>query len=251
MGDGYSVVKIAKMKEKRFINLSPKDSEGLEIIIFKNARQLNRDAIVLANKKSFSTANSLLILSSEEIVKSILVFLHSKGYKVYQIPDAKKFFTDHLIRHNIIMLIEFGLGLLDVFEKWEERKLKPKTFNFKSKFWSGLLNGLEEFVELSMPVVDSVKRIEQTRGFNRNKNKGLYVDFRGQLINPQKEISQDVFIETKAIVERIFRFYKILKLFHHPCFKYHYPEGKIGSKLEELKLFCNNAMSDFSFKELN
>lgn len=78
---------------KKFIDLNPNESKGLDIYLFNNAKKLKENAILIANKnKSYSSATSLLILSSEEIIKAILVLLHSKGYNVYQLKDAKKFF---------------------------------------------------------------------------------------------------------------------------------------------------------------
>ena len=55
----------------KFLNLSPKKSIGLDKPLYKNALNLKRDAIFIAEKrKSYSSASSLLILSTEECVKS-------------------------------------------------------------------------------------------------------------------------------------------------------------------------------------
>ena len=81
-----------------FINLSVQQSKGIDYSIYKNARQLRKDALLIAEtNKSFSSATSLLILSSEEVIKSILVLLHSQSYKTYLIKDSKRFFKDHRI----------------------------------------------------------------------------------------------------------------------------------------------------------
>jgi AbiV family abortive infection protein len=77
-----------------FLNLSPRHSKCLHEPIFKNALKLKKDAITLAERNaSYSTANSLLILSSEEMIKALLVLLHSEGYHVYRIEVAEKFFN--------------------------------------------------------------------------------------------------------------------------------------------------------------
>ena len=61
-----------------FINLSAIQSKGFDEAIFKNAKQLKKDAILIAaNNKSYSSATSLLVLSSEEVIKAILVFCYA------------------------------------------------------------------------------------------------------------------------------------------------------------------------------
>ncbi len=90
------------MQEITFINLSKEKSKGLHLNIFENAKQLKFDSSILADiNKSYSSASSLLILSSEEIIKAILVLLHTIGYRVYLLKDAKGFFKNHEIRHSL------------------------------------------------------------------------------------------------------------------------------------------------------
>ena len=81
------------MQEITFINLSKEKSKDLHLDIFENAKSLKSDSSVLVIvNESYSSASSLLILSSEEVIKAILVLLHSQGYKVYLLKDAKGFF---------------------------------------------------------------------------------------------------------------------------------------------------------------
>ena len=121
-----------------FINLSAQKSKGIDYSIYKNARQLRKDALLIAeNNKSFASATSLLILSSEEVIKSILVLLNSQGYKTYLIKDAKKFFTDHRVRHQLAQLIELSIGVLESFDKKESNKLVT-LLKTKSDFFNNI-----------------------------------------------------------------------------------------------------------------
>lgn len=102
----------------KFSNLSALKSRGLDIPIYKNALNLKRDAILIAEKrKSYSAATSLLVLSTEECVKSVLVLLHSENYYIYRIKDARKFFSDHAISHQIAMYVIMALKLQDAFKE--------------------------------------------------------------------------------------------------------------------------------------
>ena len=191
-----------------FINLSVQQSKGIDYSIYKNARQLRKDALLIAEtNKSFSSATSLLILSSEEVIKSVLVLLHSQGYKTYLIKDSKKFFSDHRVRHQLAQLMELSIGILESIEK--KASNEPVTLlKTKSEFWNGLVNGILEIALASKPFLDSAQRVKKLMEFNDKKNQGLYVDYRDKLLIPEIEISESDFIETRLIVNRIFNVYK-------------------------------------------
>ena len=153
-----------------FINLSVQQSKDIDYSIYKNACQLRKDALLIAEtNKSFSTATSLLILSSEEVIKSILVLLHSQGYKTYLIKDSKKFFSDHRVRHQLAQLLELSIGILESLEK--KASNEPVTLlKTKSEFWNGLANGILEIALASKPFLDSAQRVKKLMEFNDKKN---------------------------------------------------------------------------------
>lgn len=232
-----------------FINLSPKQSKDIDNAIYINARQLKKDALLIAEKnKSYSSATSLLILSSEEVIKAILVLLHSEGYKVYQISDAKKFFYNHEIRHQLAKLIEMTAGFIESIQKYEKRE-PIKLFKTNNNVFGGFLNFVLEVATASDPFVDSTQRIKDLENFNDNKNNGLYVGYKDKLIVPKEEITKTDYRKTKEIVERIFRVYKILRILYHPCIH----NRKNQEEIEEIKMkiFIDEGMEGFSFKELS
>lgn len=232
-----------------FINLSAQKTKGIDNSIYKNARQLRKDALLIAeNNKSFASATSLLILSSEEVIKSILVLLHSQGYKTYLIKDAKKFFSDHRVRHQLAQLIELSIGVLESFDKKESNK-PVALLKTKSDFWNGILNGLFEIALASKPILNSVERVKKLTEFDDKKNQGFYVDFRDKLLIPQIEITKTEFTETKVVVERIFRFYKGLKILFHPNITNHYKEENIEILKNQLRVFIDEALKDYSFEK--
>lgn len=231
-----------------FINLSFQQSKGIDYSIYKNARQLRKDALLIAEtNKSFSSATSLLILSSEEVIKSVLVLLHSQGYKTYLIRDSKKFFSDHRVRHQLAQLMELSIGILESFEK--KTSNKPVTLlKTKSEFLNVIVNGLIEIALASKPFLDSTERAEKLMKFNDRKNQGLYVDFRDKLLIPHVEISENDFIETKLIVNRIFNVYKGLKIIFHPKVQNHFKNDDIEFLKNQLRVFIDEATKDFSFE---
>ncbi|PKV51891.1 AbiV family abortive infection protein [Aquimarina sp. MAR_2010_214] len=236
---------------KQFIHLTPKESRGLDIPIYKNALQLKKDAILIANtRKSYSSATSLLILSSEEAIKSVLVRLHAEQYNIYKLKESSKFFRDHKIRHQMAQLIEMGSGLIESMMKYDEQK--PTEFLKTKVSWlDDLVNGAIDLVKAASPLLDATERIKELQEFNDLKNKGFYVDYRDGLILPQNEITETIYNRTLFITERVVRFSKLIRILSHEKLENHMPNEEINKNKELLKDFIDNAMQDFSFKDLN
>lgn len=229
---------------KRFINLSPGESTDLDKVIYKNALQLKKDALLLASVgKSYARATSLLILSSEEIIKATLVFLHSKNYKVYELHGAKRFFSDHKIRHHIAQFMEMGNAFLVAINKWDKGKRKRK------KIGSNLIN-LIYLIDAGLPILKSKSNIHKIQQFDLLKNQGLYVDFMNDISIPQEIVTEGHFQETKNLITRIYKFYKVIKILHHPSLSKHLPHNTIVKHQGDLRFLINNVLKDFSFNSL-
>lgn len=174
-----------KLEMKQFINLSAKESNGLDIHIYKNAIKLKKDATLIAEKnKSYSTATSLLILSTEEVIKATLVKLHSEGYNIYKLKEASKFFRDHKIRHQIAQIMEFVSGLFEAFIQYDEQK--PSAIAKTNIKWlDNLVNGFLDVTKAAKTLIQSKERTEKLKGFNDLKNDGLYVDYQNKIKVPR------------------------------------------------------------------
>lgn len=229
-----------------FINLSAIKSKGFDEAIFKNAKQLKKDALLIAaNNKSYSSATSLLVLSSEEVIKAILVLLHSLEYKVYQIKDARKFFTDHKVRHEIATILEFlngiAAGLMTIDQKKEVLEVASSN---NDSFLTNLKNSLKTVKDFLEPISNSLERIKAVQEFDALKNKGLYVDYKDQLIIPQTAIKQYTFRKTKDSVDQIFKHYKIIKLLFHPKLKNHLSQEEISKTKLGLKVVIDGLLTN-------
>lgn len=243
--------KINHIYQKTFFDLTPKESKGINEPIFRNAKQLRKDALLVAEtNKSYSSATSLLILSSEEVIKAILVLLHIEGYKVYQIKDARKFFFDHKIRHQLAQLFEISAGFIESLNKWGKQE-PTHLIKTKSEGWNSFLNGIFDFAKAMTPLAHSTKRIKDLENFNDNKNNGLYVGYKDKLIVPKDEISETEYKMTKEIVDRIFKVYKILRIIYHPSITNRKDHNEIEDIKMKMRIFIDEGMESFSFKELS
>jgi hypothetical protein len=160
----------------------------------------------------------------------------------------KSFFSDHRVRHQLAQLIELSIGVLESFDKKESNK-PVALLKTKSDFWNGILNELFEIALASKPILNSVERVKRLIEFDSKKNQGFYVDFRDRLLIPQIEITKTEFIETKVVVERIFRFYKGLKILFHPNIENHYKEENIEILKNQLRVFIDEALKNYSFEK--
>lgn len=225
-----------------FINISPKNSKTLHEPIYKNAQKLRRDAILVANtNKSFSTATSLLVLSSEEIIKAILVLLHSEDFNVYKIKDAKKFFSDHKIRHELAKLLEVINGFIESGIEYEKNE-KSNIKKFQNEEWNNILNFITDIKNAMQPFLKTGSRMKLLEQFNDNKNKGFYTDFRDELQIPSKTINENQFHLSLETVERIIKTYKVLRIMYNPMIVNHLKYEKISKRKDELKNTINGIM---------
>ncbi len=229
------------MNETGFLNLSPKLSEGLDHKVFLNAKNIYKDAELLFQNSSYSTATSLMILSSEEIIKALLILLHSKGYKVYQIKGAKKFFANHRVRHEIAELIEVGAGFYKYFQLREEDRKNP-IFKTRFKTLNSFLNGLHTISRMKEPFEKTKSRIESLEKFDSWKNMGFYVDYQNGLSLPKDKVTKEVYSKTENTVERIFYYYRIFRVLFHSNAEYHIPKKDIESLQSHLHEFINESL---------
>jgi len=221
---------------KRFINVSPSESKILYKPIFENATILLKDADIIALKnKSYAHGSSLLILSLEETIKSILVLLHSQEYPIYRIRDAKKFFFDHKIRHQIAKVVEVTYGSLKSLANYEA--------NHKEK-GNGFLDSLISLFESIQPLIESFSSFELLDGLNQDKNMGFYVDFRDKLLVPSEEIGKEKFIEVRHVLKKIMYCYKGLNILFHPMIENHLNEGDVLKFRKDLKEILNSLFID-------
>ncbi len=240
------------MQEITFINLSKEKSKDLHLDIFENAKSLKSDSSVLVIvNESYSSASSLLILSSEEVIKAILVLLHSQGYKVYLLKDAKGFFKNHEIRHALHMLIETGMFLFETVDKWESRKLKKQPSKTSKKWLNNTLQFLSDAAFVMSNVSTAMNRVEAIRKFNDLKNSGFYVDYKNEILIPQKTIVQEDYNSILDTSNRLTLFYKQLRILFHPSITNHLSHDKVEELKQGLHTFINEALKDFSFKEIN
>lgn len=202
-----------------FIDLNSIESLGISQVIFNNSNRLKKDAFFLAKeKRSFSSATSLLILSLEELIKATIVELHSLNYPVYENKIISKIFNNHKTRHQfagmidtlnglsiLLRLIQIGLNRKEVFQ---EGKMNDEIIK-------NLSAGINSFCDL----LNNICNDEIVKDFNNYKNNGFYVDYFDELMIPNKMINEFNFNQVDNVHQTISRIYKLIILSHHQSIK--------------------------------
>lgn len=236
---------------RKFPNLKAKESIGLDMPIYINALQLKKDAILIAeSRKSFSSATSLLVLSTEEVIKSILVRLHAEGYNVYKAKEVHKFFRDHKIRHQIAQLMEMGVGLSETIIKYDEQK--PTTIaKTRVNWFNKFINGSLDLIKALESLIHTINTTRKLQGFDNLKNQGLYVDFQDVILSPQKEVTEYIYNETLVVANRVFMFSKVLRVLHHSKLENHIDAKELKDTKADLKKLIDDHIDEISFKKMN
>lgn len=234
-----------------FLNISRQEAKRAHLLVFQNAMALKRDAFLLARvNNSYSSATSLLILSCEEIVKAILLCLHAEGYDIHKLKDAKRFYANHEIRHQIVQLLEIGASIYESTKKYEETYENIK-FSYNSKYWNNLINALNIAAEIAGVAIKETDKLILLQNFNNLKNAGFYTDYKDKIQLPRKEITLSDFESIKEIAGVLKRHYKHLRILHSTNISRLIPNNESKTLKLLLKKFINDKMVDFDFKILN
>jgi hypothetical protein len=83
------------------------------------------------------------------------------------------------------------------------------------------------------------------------KNAGFYVDYKNEILIPQKIVVKENYDSILETSNRLIIFYKQLRILFHPSITRHLSNDKIEEIKNGLHVFINDTLKDFSFKEIN
>lgn len=125
--------------KKGFLNISLEECGKVYPIIQKNAETHFHSAKILANEKKYANAVAHLILGSEELLKSLVLFLESKAFDLRNVEGYKKLFSNHRARHSIIKEFYSVIIIIKKFiELFESKKKEPLFLQILKGIKSGL-----------------------------------------------------------------------------------------------------------------
>jgi AbiV family abortive infection protein len=189
------------MESLEFNNLTQEQAEEGFRLCADNADIHYEMAALIAKEGHYPMANSHLILSMEEAVKAIFLFLKYINNEVN--IDVKKMFKKHQHKH------EFARDSYDVFHikgiEFIEQIINAHKISFSKEMLSQLDEVEVENIQVTIQVLEArYKRIKSLnleeslpnihKWFNKadlRKSRGFYVDFQNNQWKKPNEITQE------------------------------------------------------------
>lgn len=140
-------------------------------------------ADLLANNKHYGSAITHSILGAEEMTKALIIYLNGHKINLHSIKGYKGLIQSHQPRHtfaNMIgMMATMIEPMLEIFKYFKTDGTDPeemvkKVFNDYDKRMEKAINELDFWFKADIM-----------------KNKGLYVDFKNQIMKPQDLTEED------------------------------------------------------------
>lgn len=190
---------------KNFSSLSQKECIEQYKDILQNAERCWRSGEILAKDEDYGRGISLAIISIEEIIKAIVIFLDGKGFKFRKVKGIKLLFRTHQIRYFIafamFVVTIFGDDLIKFIQNLRDKdksglnKLR-KDFSDKAILESKVEQyAKEKFLQIA-------KELEWFSKVDVLRQNGFYCDYDEQLINPI-QISRTEYLEVIQKLEKV------------------------------------------------
>lgn len=204
-------------KYKSFIDLSQAECQQAYSFIIENSNQHFEIAELLSSNKYYGSAISHLILSSEELLKAMIIYFDANGTEIRKIKGIETFFIHHSPR-----LIYLGLHLLfpkDTIKEginylvnkgFMDSKLIPrseldylylrfaenKDFGIEESQYEDFKVRMEELNHSHILKVGSSFAFFLVRA-EMFKQQGFYVDFKDRIQTPKVEFNIEKYEYTK------------------------------------------------------
>jgi AbiV family abortive infection protein len=172
---------------KKFSSLTKAECAEAYKEMFANAESEWQAALSLAKSGKHGNATSLMIISIEEYVKSLLIFFDSHGFHFRTTKGVGVFFRNHQIRY----LIAFVMAVMNHFgEEMKRFLLNIKENPEKIKSLHAAFKEDDNYIEkrfgyyLRRKLVEIIIEFRWFKGADLFRQKGFYCDYRDFLRTP-------------------------------------------------------------------
>jgi AbiV family abortive infection protein len=157
-----------------FLDISLQTCGDVYPVVRKNAERHFRTTKILSTAKEYPNAVAHLILGTEELIKSFVLFLEHKQFNLRVVKGYKKIFYSHSARHSILKeFFSVWVGVKQLLEI-KEREKKENGFlyylNIAKIVFEGFLSGINNH--------------EWWNEADKLKQNCFYVDYLDQIISP-------------------------------------------------------------------
>lgn len=183
--------------DKNFMVLSKTECLNASKHLLENAESLYNDAVLLAGNNSYGRATSMLIHSTEETMKALILFLDSKGFQFRnKVSGINNLFVNHSLRYGLAMIV----SVLHVFSEDLNKFLQnvrndPQSIIELHKNKKVLENKFFEYFKNKIKIV-----LQEVIWFSKAeflRQDGFYVDYVNEIktpLNINKKDYEDVLL---------------------------------------------------------
>lgn len=193
---------------KKFNNLSKREIPDVCNSLLENSKVLLKSAELLSQKENFGVATSLTILGGEELVKAAFLYFRGKGFQFMQFEGFKGVFTNHAPKHEAAKVAEL-LRIFDALIKLNEFSSEKDGVKTGDRTARSVFTFLKMAISFLEPISKMSQNIEWWINADNLKNRGLYVDYKNELLSPSQITSTDYDKAVNIIGELSNRFEKI------------------------------------------
>jgi len=167
------------MENRNMMNLSKLECQHTALKVQNNSDRLWENAALQADNKDYGLAISLMVMSTEELIKSMVLTFDSVGFELRKTASVQRFFKEHAIRHVtsflLLVIYVFGSDLARLFKAY---LVTPK----KAIEWLTLINDQEwtnRFLTLycSRKFRLLQKELDWFSKLERYRQNGFYYDY--------------------------------------------------------------------------
>ncbi|UOB17512.1 AbiV family abortive infection protein [Abyssalbus ytuae] len=216
---------------KSFMNLSKKECLKVAKETFRNADSMYNDGVHLAKNDSFGRATSLLILSMEENMKALILYLDGNGFEFRsRVKGIKSLFNNHKLRYPLALVLSgfniFGKDIKEIITKIKTNPTEIQAYMRSKNKWESLAK-----VYLLKKIKQFISEILWFSNAEYLRQEGMYVDYDIVMKTPldiNKQDYQDVYYRINGMREFIVDFL--------PIFDERNEEGDLELKAHLIKL---------------
>lgn len=220
------------MSSKTFLTISKKECLEVYTSILKNSDQKWEAGKNLAAINDYGGATSMAIISVEEMVKALIVFLDGKGFEFRNVKGMDTVFKHHQIRY-LIAYAMFALSLVgdELFKFLAKIRENPSEV---IRMDEAMVQNEEEFFEKNIKQYLFRKLIQLKREFDWFsqvdifRQDGFYCDYDEQLKNPITISSYDY----EQVIQRL---EKVLKVGKEIILAFENQDEKLTDQFKDIK----------------
>lgn len=192
------------MNQKTFLTLSRQESTEQYRLLLLNSDRNWAVCESLISQDQYDLGASMAIISTEELIKSMVVFLNTMGFEFGRSKEMERFFRDHSIR----FLVALGLFILSDLGKDLLKIIKYIANNPASiEKWKNEMRNIDEFLDRDLkPYFEKKKEryrdeFEWFSSLEALRQEGFYYDYKidkGPSFS-QEERWKDVYEKLKQV----------------------------------------------------